>query len=747
MLRICAPVVLLCGMTAVLSLSGAAQPMDTTAQRVEKILQQMTLEEKVGQMTQVTIDVVSAGDDGRREPHAIDLAKLRKAVVDHRVGSIINVGPQGHTLKHWQEVIRQIQDVATKETRLKIPVLYGIDAIHGATYTLGSTLFPQAISAACTWDTEAMERVGEVTALEIRASGIPWNFYPVMDIGRNPVWPRFWETYGEDVYLGSRMGEAYVKGHQGKSIGDPTKAAACLKHYAGYSYPLNGQDRTPAWIDERMMREYFLPGFEAAVRAGVPSVMVNSGEINGIPGHANYHLLTEVLKGEWEFKGFVVSDWEDIKRLHTRDRVAASPKEAVRMAVMAGNDMSMVPFDFSFYELLIECVNEGLVPVSRIDDAVRRILTVKVDLGLFERPYADPALEAKFASPASKALNLRAARECLTLLKNDGNLLPLAKGKKVLVTGPTADRLSVLNSGWTITWQGNNEALYPKDAPTILGALKAAGGEQNVTYLPGSTFDSLLDVKATVAAAKKADVVVLCLGEPAYCETPGNIGNLTLDEAQLDLADAVASAGKPVVLVLAEGRPRCVSRIADRMRAVLFAGLPGMEGGTAVADVLYGVVNPSGKLSFSYPRHPNLVVPYDHKPLEQFDTNRYDPQWPFGHGLSYTTFACSDLKVGQGTINVRGTLEVSVTVKNTGQREGTEVVQLYLTDQYGSVSRPVRQLRRFDRVTLQPGESRTVSWTLAASDLSFIGLENRRIIEPGAFTVSVSNLTKGFVLE
>jgi beta-glucosidase len=734
-------------MTALLSLQGIAQPMQTTAQRVDALLRQMTLEEKVGQMTQVTVDVVSMGADGRREPHAIDPDKLRKAVVDHRVGSIINVGPQAYTLAHWQDVIRQIQDVATKETRLKIPVLYGIDAIHGATYTLGSTLFPQAISAACTWDTEVMEQAGAITALEIRASGIPWNFYPVMDIGRNPVWPRFWETYGEDVYLGTRMGESYVKGHQGASYGDPLKAAACLKHYAGYSHPLNGQDRTPAWIDERMMREYFLPGFEAGVRAGVPAVMVNSGEINGIPGHANHHLLTDILKGEWEFKGFVVSDWEDIKRLHTRDRVAASPKEAVRLSVMAGVDMSMVPFDFSFYDLLLQCVNEGLVPVSRIDDAVRRILAVKFDLGLFERPYADPALAGKFASPEAKAVNLRAARECMTLLKNDGNLLPLAKGTRILVTGPTADMLSVLNSGWTITWQGNNEALYPKDAPTILDALRTAAGEQNVTYQPGSTFDSLLDAKATVAAAKKADVVVLCLGEPAYCETPGNIGDLTLDETQLQLAEAVAAAGKPVVLVLAEGRPRLVSRIADRMRAVLFAGLPGMEGGTAVADVLFGAVNPSGKLSFSYPRFPNLVVPYDHKPIEQFDTNRYDPQWPFGFGLSYTTFAYSDLKVGKETMNVRETLDVSVTVKNTGARAGTEVVQLYLTDTYGSVSRPVRQLRRFDRVALQPGESRTVSWTLTASDLSYIGLENRRIIEPGGFVLSVEKLSTTFVLE
>jgi beta-glucosidase len=721
--------------------------LDSTAARVESILQQMTLEEKVGQMTQLTVDVVSVGRDGRREPHAIDPEKLRKAVVDYHVGSIINVGPGAYTLKHWQEVIREIQDVATKETRLKVPVLYGIDAIHGATYTLGSTLFPQAISAAATWDTALLEGMGAVTALEIRASGIPWNFYPVMDVGRQPLWPRFWETYGEDVYLGTSLGLAYVKGHQGTSYGDPTKAAACLKHFAGYSYPMNGQDRTPAWIDERAMREYFLPGFEACVRAGVPSVMVNSGEISGIPGHANHHLLTEVLKGEWEFKGFVVSDWQDIQRLHTRDRVAPTPKDAVRMAVMAGVDMSMVPLDFTFYDLLLECVNEGFVPLERIDDAVRRILTVKMKLGLFERPYADPALESRLAEQQSRELNRRAARECLTLLKNDGGVLPLSKTSRILVTGPTADLLSPLNSGWTITWQGNDEERYPKDVPTILDALRAAAGEKNVTYVPGATFDSLLDVKGAVAAARKADVVVLCLGEPAYCEVPGNIPDLTLDDAQLLLAEAVASAGKPVVLVLAEGRPRVINRIVGRMGAVLFAGLPGMEGGGAIADVLFGTVNPSGRLPFSYPRHPNAITPYDHKPLETSDGNRYNPQWPFGFGLSYTTFAASDLALSADRMKISDSLGVEVTVANTGPREGTEIVQLYLTDRYGSVSRPVRQLRRFERVTLKPGESRTVKWTLTVPDLSFIGPENRRIIEPGDFILSVGGMTKGFVLE
>jgi beta-glucosidase len=362
-------------------------------EKVRALVSRMTLEEKIGQMTEVTVDVVSKGADGRQEPHQLDMAKLETAILTYHVGSILNVGPQGYTLDHWHEVIRTIQDVAMNKTRLKIPVLYGIDAIHGVTYTHGATLFPQAINMAATFNIELARQEGEITAYEMRASGIPWNFYPVLDLGRQPLWPRLWETFGEDVYLSATLGRAYIEGHQGADMAAPTKGGTCLKHYAGYSFPMSGKDRTAAWISERMMREYFLPAFEEAVKAGSPSVMVNSGEVDGIPGHANYHLLTEVLKGEMKFKGFVVSDWEDIKRLHTRDKVATTPKEAVRMAVMAGVDMSMVPFDYSFYTLLLECVKDGSVPLARIDDAVSRILTVKFLLGQFENPYPDASVK------------------------------------------------------------------------------------------------------------------------------------------------------------------------------------------------------------------------------------------------------------------------------------------------------------------------------------------------------------------
>jgi beta-glucosidase len=736
---------LLCALVGSTSPTLAQKP--GTDAMVADLLAKMTIEEKVGQMTQVTIDVISKGKDGRDEPHALDMQKLRTAILNYHVGSILNVGPSGYTLDHWHEVITAIQDVATKETRLHIPILYGIDAIHGVTYTLGGTLFPQAIGMGATWNTDLAREEGKITAYEMRASGIPWNFYPVMDIGRQPLWPRLWETYGEDVCLASAMGRAYIEGHQGNDIGAPTKGATCLKHYVGYSFPITGKDRTPAWISERMLREYFLPPFEEGIKAGAPTVMANSSEVDGIPGHANYHLLTEVLRKELDFQGLVVSDWNDIERLHTRDRVAATPKEAVRMAVMAGVDMSMVPLDFSFYDLLLECAKDGTVSVSRIDQAVARILRVKIQLGLFEKPYPDTTLKAGFASKEFTAANLQAAEESITLLKNEGNILPLSKKLKVLVTGPAANMLSPMNGGWTINWQGDREDLYPKDKPTVLAAIQNKFGKENVIHVPGAAFDKVLDIAAAVNAARKADVAVVCLGEAAYCELPGNINDLTLDDAQLRLASAVIRVGKPVVLVLLEGRPRIIRQVADSARAILMAFRPGMEGGTALANLLFGDACPSGKLSMTYPRYPNDLTLYDHKSLEEMDGNRYDPQFPFGYGLSYTTFEYSDLKLSRTTMHVRDTVRVSVTVKNNGKVAGKEVVQLYLNDKYGSVSRPVRQLKGFTKVYLQPGQETTVHFALTAVDLSFIGQMNRRIVEPGDFRVMIDKLSADFTME
>lgn len=716
-------------------------------ERVQELLSKMTIEEKVGQMTQVTLQVVSKRQGNKNQKHELDEKKLEEAIVKYNVGSILNVYDVAHTIDYWHEVITKIQDIATKKTRLGIPVIYGIDAIHGATYTKDATLFPQSLALASTFNKNHAERMGEITSIETRASGIPWNFYPVMDLGRQPLWPRLWETFGEDVYLSQQMGMAYIKGAQGDDISRPDKLATCLKHYVGYSFPFNGFDRTPAYLSERTMREYFLPPFEAGIKAGAKTIMVNSSEVDGVPGHANYHLLTEILRHELKFDGFVVSDWEDINRLHTRDRIASSLKEAVKIAVMAGVDMSMVPYDFSFYENLVELVKEGSVPMWRIDEAVSRILKVKFELGLFENPYPRKDYLHKFASPEHTQANLDAARESIILAKNENNILPLKKNKRIFVTGPTANKLSPLNGGWTITWQGNEEELYPQEKNTILEAIQQKVGNKNVLYEEGVSFEKELNVNRAIQKAKQSDVIVLCLGEPAYCETPGNINDLTLPEAQLNYALKMIATGKPVILVMVEGRPRLITKIFDKVKGALIAFLPGMEGGNAIADVLFGDVNPSGKLPITYPKYPNAIVHYDHKPIENANENKFDPLLPFGFGLSYTKFSYSNLTLSKTEMTEDDEIIVSVDVKNEGPLTGKEAVLMYITDVYGQVSRPNKQLKGFEKIELKPGETKTVQFKINKEHLSFIGLNNKRIIEPGEFIVTIDNLQKKFYLK
>ena len=724
----------------------SATTPDEINRKVEALLQKMTLEEKIGQMTQVTIQVVSR--KGPKGEHQLDPRKLRNAIVKHHVGSILNVDPGAYSLQHWHEIIRQIQDVATRETRLGIPVIYGIDAIHGANYTRGATLFPQSIGMAATWNPELVRKEGEITALEVRASGIPWNFNPVLGVGRQPIWPRFFETYGEDPYLVSVLGRAYIKGLEGEDndISRSNRVAACMKHYLGYSFPLTGQDRTPAWIPERMLREIFLPPFRAAVKAGVHTVMINSSEINGVPVHASKYLLTDVLRKELGFRGMVVTDWYDIINLYQREKVATSRKEAVKLAVQAGIDMSMVPFDFSFTSDLLELVQEGVIPESRIDQSVRRILRLKFELGLFENPYPVAELSKRFATEDSRRVALQAAQESITLLKNKNNVLPLRKNLRVLVTGPTANSLARLNGGWSFTWQGNDESYYPAEKMTILEAVQQKIGKAQVTYLPGTDYDKAIDIEAAGKAARQVDAVILCLGEHAYCETPGNISDLYLPEVQYQLARAVSQANVPVILVLAEGRPRIIHPIIDAVDAVVMAYLPGLEGGPAIADVLFGEVNPSGKLPFTYPKFPNDLKWYDYKNSEITPPNRYDPEFPFGFGLSYTQFEYRDLKLDKETIKPGETLTVQVSVKNTGGRKGREVVQLYLSDLVRSVTPPVRQLKRFRKIELKPGETKTVTFYLNTKDMEFIGIDNRPTVEAGEFRITVGGLEKSFRL-
>ncbi|HEX3253381.1 MAG TPA: glycoside hydrolase family 3 N-terminal domain-containing protein [Pyrinomonadaceae bacterium] len=731
-------------------------------QKIDDLLKRMTLEEKVGQMTQLAIAMVVSGNDQNVK---IDQAKLDKAIVKYGVGSILNVSDQALTVDKWHEIIGQIQETATKKTRLGIPMIYGIDSIHGANYVQGATLFPQEIGMAATWNPELMKRAAEIAAIETRAAGIPWSFSPVLDLGRSPLWPRFWETFGEDPYLAKVMGVAFVRGLEGADVSSQTQVASSLKHYMGYSFPLTGRDRTPAWIPENYLREYFLPTFDAAVKAGARTIMVNSGEINGVPGHINKHILTDILRTELGFKGFVVSDWEDIKKLVTTWRIAPNEKEATRLAVLAGIDMSMVPNDYSFADHLVALVKEGAVPQSRIDEAVRRILLVKFELGLFEKPMPDASLKAKFALPEYREASLQAARESITLLKNTNNILPLAKTTKVLVTGPTSDSLVSMNNGWTYVWQGSEEGLYPKDRNTIRKAIEAKVGAGNVTFVQGTKItrapgpsnstptdqEQEVDVAAAVQAAQNVDVIVLALGEGSYCETPGNITDLTIGEPQIKLTEALKATGKPIVMVLVEGRPRIINRIAESANAILMAYNPSNEGGTAIADILFGDVNPSGKLPFTYPRTPNGLINYDHKPFETentaFGNMAFNPQFQFGDGLSYTTFTYSDLRLGKQTIAANEELPVSVTVTNAGQREGKEAVLVYVSDLAASISPPGKRLRRFAKISLKPGESKALSFKLRNEDLSFINADNKRIAEPGDFEVKIAGLTQKFTLK
>jgi len=741
------PVILIIMLSVMAGRSVSAQETNKTIEnKVKHLLSQMTLEEKVGQMTQVDFTVIGVPKEQNAEDQ-IDPAKLEDAVINHHVGSILNTpftpDNKSQSIEIWRKMMRTVQDAAAR-TRLKIPVIYGIDAIHGATYTQNSVLFPQAISMAATFNPELAFKEGEITAREVRASGQQWNFSTVMDIGRQPLWPRLWETFGEDVHLATVMGTSYIKGHQGDDFSAADKAPTCLKHYVGYSYPLNGKDRTPAWLGERTLREYFLPTFEAGIKAGSPTVMVNSSEVDGIPGHANHHYLTTILRKELGFKGIAVSDWADIERLYTRDKMASSPKEAVKIAVMAGIDMSMVPFDFSFYDLLIELVKSREVPMSRIDEAVSRILKVKYQAGLFDpKPLLE--VEGNFATADAIETNRQAARESIVLAKNDHNTLPLKKDANILVTGPTANLLSVMNGGWTITWQGFAEELYPQQKLTVLEAIQEKSTGQ-VTYVGGGSFDAPIDIQKVVDEAKNHDVILLSLGEHTYTETPGNIETLNLDQAQVDLANAALATGKPVVLLTLGGRPRIITSIAERASGVILGFLPGMEGGEAIADILYGDYNPNGKLPITYPRNTNGITPYDYKPIESFEQNSYNPLYPFGHGLSYTTFETNGLKIEKDKISMGKNIKVTVNVKNTGTLKGKEAVLLYINDVAASVTRPNKQLKAFKKVELNPGQAESLSFTLTPHDLSFIGVDLKRIVEPGDFKVMVGNETVSFTL-
>jgi len=726
--------------------AGAQTPADR--QKVENLLRQMTLDEKIGQMTQVTLGVVSTPQDG-----VLDPAALAKAIGEYKVGSILNVTNHALAAEQWRTMQTQIQDEA-KKTRLKIPVIYGLDGIHGQTYTLDATLFPQNIGMAAARDPELAAAAAKVTAKELRASGVRWNFAPVLDCGRQPLWSRFPETYGEDVFIGKTFGVTAIKAYEEDGLKNPTAVASCMKHYLAYSASRTGKDRTPIYLPEIEMREYYLPQFRAAVKAGASTLMVNSSEINGTPVHASKYLLTDVLRKELGFQGVIVTDWEDIIRLHTRHNVAPTPRAAVVMAVNAGIDMSMVPTDFSFFILLKEAVQKGEVSLSRIDDAVRRILLLKAKVGLFDNPYPEPAAAANFGRPEYQQLALQAAHEAMTLLKNEGDFLPLHTGMHLLVAGPAARSISALNGCWSYTWQGKEEQWYPAGSKTIYDALADKFGADHVTTTAATGFTSAAnyDTAALKAAAAGADAVVLCLGENAYAESPGTIGDLALPDEQKALARAAASTGTPVIFVLTEGRPRFITDIAPLAKGILLAYWSGRKTAEAISDVLAGDYNPDGRLPYSYPRSSGEMVLYDRKPTEDireiFNSDMtmdgYKPLWPFGWGLSYTRFEYGDLRLSGAVLNGAGKLTVSVTVKNSGSRDGKHTVELYTRQHYASITPNMRRLRAFKKIFLKAGESQTVSFTLDRDDLAFVNAMQKTVTEPGDFDVYIGDKKASF---
>ncbi|MFN3404163.1 MAG: glycoside hydrolase family 3 N-terminal domain-containing protein [Cytophagaceae bacterium] len=730
-------------------ISFGANAQADLEKKVNDLLAKMTLEEKVGQMTQLTLDAVCKGTPfDLNKKMELDQEKLKKVLVEYKVGSILNTGMYTLPREQWYQLISEIQRIATKETRLGIPVIYGIDAIHGANYTVGATLFPQEISLAATWDPKYAEYTGAVTAYEVKASAITWNFSPVLDLGRQPLWSRFFETFGEDPYLATEMGKAIVKGYQGDNVAHQDKLAACLKHYVGYSNSKSGKDRTPIQMSERELREYYLVPFKAAIEQGAQTVMINSTEINGTPVHADYHILTEILKDELKFDGFAVTDWEDILMLHNTHKIADSEKEAVGIAINAGVDMSMVPLQLDFADHLVALVKEGKVPMSRIDDAVRRILRVKYRLNLFEKAYHPMESYTKFASAEFTDYSYKAALESIVLSKNSNNLLPLPKNKKVLVTGVGANSLNYLNGAWTHTWQGIESKFNTKGKKTVVEAITDKIGSSNVIYVEGTGYDKDINTATAAAKAKEVDYVIVCLGEIPSTEKVGDIYDLTLPAAQIELVKALHKSGKPVITVLLQSRPRIFTEVEPLMQAVFVAMRPGDEGGRAIAETLFGDNNPSGKLPFTYPRFTGDFVTYDHKFSEEkdanFGLNAFNPLFHFGSGLSYTTFSYSDLKLDKKHMKGTEAIKISVKVTNSGKIKGKEVVQLYTHDQVASITPCVKRLRKFSKVELNPGESKVVEFTLTKDDLAFVDKNLKWITEPGKFNVMIANLKDEF---
>ena len=724
--------------------------------QVEQTLKKLTLEEKVGQMMELVTDLFGAND--KNGVFYIDEHKTDSILSRYKIGSILNApNTCAPTAKQWEKYISQIQKISMK--RIGIPCVFGLDQNHGSTYTQDGTLFPQNINVAATFNREIARRSAEATAYETRAVSVPWTYSPTVDLGRDARWPRIWENFGEDCYLSSEMGKAMVYGFQGEDPNniDQYHIATSMKHFMGYGVPWTGKDRTPAYISPADLREKHFAPFLAGLQAGALTVMVNSASVNGLPMHANKEILTGWLKEETGWDGVLVTDWADINNLYTREMIAKDKKDALRIAINAGIDMIMEPYSCDACGYLIELVKEGKIPMSRIDDACRRVLRMKYRLDLFKNPTQKLKNYPKFGGEEFAKLSLEGATESMVLLKNEGNILPLQHGKKILLTGPNANQMRCLDGGWSYTWQGHRTDEFAGKYNTIYEAFCNQYGKENVILNQGVTYNETgkyweenePQIQGAVDAAKNVDVIVACIGENSYTETPGNLTDLWLSENQRNLVKELAKTGKPVILVLNEGRPRLLADIEPLAQGIVDILIPGNMGGDALANLVSGKSNFSGKMPYTYPKEINSLANYDFKKSEEVGTmeGAYDynakitQQWGFGHGLSYTSYQYSNLKVSQSDFRHGDIIKVSVDVKNTGKVAGKESVLLFSSDLIASMVPDGRRLRAFDKIELQPGETKTVTFNLNADDLAFVGYDGKWVLEEGDFKLMIADQT------
>lgn len=722
--------------------------------QVEQTLKKLTLEEKIGQMMELVTDLFGAND--KNGVFYIDEHKTDSILSRYKIGSILNApNTCAPTAKQWEKYISQIQKISMK--RIGIPCVFGLDQNHGSTYTQGGTLFPQNINVAATFNREIARRSAEATAYETRAVSVPWTYSPTVDLGRDARWPRIWENFGEDCYLSSEMGKAMVYGFQGEDPNniDQYHIATSMKHFMGYGVPWTGKDRTPAYISPADLREKHFAPFLAGLQAGALTVMVNSASVNGMPMHANKDILTGWLKEETGWDGVLITDWADINNLYTREMVAKDKKDALRIAINAGIDMIMEPYSCDACGYLVELVKEGKIPMSRIDDACRRVLRMKYRLDLFKNPTQKLKNYPKFGGEEFAKLALEGATESMVLLKNEGNILPLQHGKKILLTGPNANQMRCLDGGWSYTWQGHRADEFAGKYNTIYEAFCNEYGKENVILNQGVTYnekgkyweENEPQILGAVTAAKDADVIVACIGENSYTETPGNLTDLWLSENQRNLVKALAQTGKPVILVLNEGRPRLIADIEPLAQGIIDILIPGNMGGDALVNLVSGKSNFSGKMPYTYPKEINSLANYDFKKSEEVGTmeGAYDynakitQQWGFGYGLSYTSYKYSNLKVSQSDFRHGDIIKVSVDVKNTGKVAGKESVLLFSSDLIASMVPDGRRLRAFDKVELQPGETKTMIFELKADDLAFVGWNGKWRLEEGDFKLMIAD--------